>query len=183
MSIAAARGPVRNPDSGTRASAPGRESVQRLLAVGRRALPALAAGVFLAGCGGSLSRDTRSGIGRATLTDIELNVPQVLADHGYSVSQRRQTGRRIYYETSWLYREPFEDEADRGVEDVRTRFIVQGRRGGSDFYDVEIKAENFVRGVSPSAEWTPLSSPDFQEHVRSVSDELIMNMNAGVRTR
>lgn len=143
----------------------------------------LTAAVLLAGCGASLGRQLRDDIGRATLRDIQLHVPEVLADHGYSINQRRQTTGRIYYETRWLYRAPFEDEVERGVQEVRTRFFVQGRRGGSDFFDVEIRVENAVRGILPSGDWSPLVTPDFEDHMRSVSDELMMNINAGVRIR
>ena len=152
-------------------------------AVGRHTLSALALAVLVTGCGASLARQNRADIGRATLRDIQLHVPEVLADHGYSINQTRQTVGRIYYETRWLYRAPFEDEVERGVQEVRTRFIVQGRRGGSDFYDVEIRVENAVRGILPSGDWSPLATPDFEDHMRSVSDELMMNINAGVRIR
>ena len=60
---------------------------------------------------------------------------------------------------------------------------MQGRRGGSDFYDVEIRVENAVRGIHPGGDWSPLATPDFEDHMRSVSDELMMNINAGVRIR
>ena len=149
-----------------------------------RACSAVAAIVLLAGCGASLGgRQLRDDIGRATLRDIQLHVPEVLAAHGYTINQTRQTVGRIYYETSWLYRAPFEDEVERGVQEVRTRFIVQGRRGGSDFFDVEVRVENAVRGILPSGEWSPLLTSDFRDHMRSVSDELMMNINAGVRVR
>lgn len=182
MPFATAPRPPRIPVSGTRSLGSGRGFL-RMMAIGSRALAALAACVVLAGCGASLARQNRSDIGRATLRDIQLHVPEVLADHGYSISQRRQTTTRIYYETSWLYRAPFDDEVERGAQEVRTRFIVQGRRGGSDFYDVEIRVENSVRGILPSGDWSPLATPEFQDHMRSVSDELMMNINAGVRIR
>ena len=183
MPIVAVRRPVRHTVTGARPSGSGRGSGKRMIAAGARALSTLALGVLLAGCGASLGRQMRNDIGRATLRDIQLHVPEVLADHGYSISQRRQTTGRIYYETAWLYRAPFDDEVERGVQEVRTRFIVQGRKGGSDFYDVEIRVENSVRGILPSGDWTPLATPDFEDHMRSVSDELMMNINAGVRTR
>ena len=152
-------------------------------AIGRHALSTLARAVFVPSCGASLARQNRADIGRATLRDIQVHVPEVLADHGYSINQRRETRTRIYYETSWLYRAPFDDEIERGVQQVRTRFIVQGRRGGSDFFDVEIRVENSVRGILPSGDWSPLATSDFEDHMRSVSDELMMNINAGVRIR
>ena len=183
MPIAAARRPVRHPVAGTRPSGSGRRSCHRLIVARASNLSALALALLLAGCGASLGRQNRADIGRATLRDIQVHVPEVLADHGYSINQRRETRTRIYYETSWLYRAPFDDEVERGVQQVRTRFIVQGRRGGSDFYDVEIRVENSVRGILPSGDWSPLATPDFEEHMRSVTDELMMNINAGVRIR
>ena len=183
MPIATVRRPVRHPVTGTLPSGSGPRSCHRLITAGGRALSALALVVLLAGCGASLARQNRADIGRATLRDIQVHVPEILADHGYSINQRRETRTRIYYETSWLYRAPFDDEVERGVQQVRTRFIVQGRRGGSDFYDVEIRVENSVRGILPSGDWSPLATPDFEEHMRSVSDELMMNINAGVRIR
>lgn len=153
------------------------------ITAGRHALSVLILAVLVTGCGASLGRQLRDDIGRATLRDIQLHVPEVLSDHGYSINQRRETRTRIYYETRWLYRAPFDDEVERGVQEVRTRFFVQGRRGGSDFFDVEIRVENAVRGILPSGDWSPLVTPDFEDHMRSVSDELMMNINAGVRIR
>ena len=75
----------------------------------------LALAILVTGCGASLGRQNRADIGRATLRDIQLHVPEVLADHGYTINQRRETRTRIYYETRWLYRAPFADEIDRGV--------------------------------------------------------------------
>ncbi len=183
MPNATARRPVRPPVAGTLPPGSRGKSVHHMIAAGRRALPALSLALLLAGCGASLGRQNRADIGRATLRDIQLHVPEVLADHGYSIHQRRETRTSVYYDTSWLYRAPFDDEAERGVQEVRTRFIVQGRRGGGDFYDVEIRVENSVRGILPSGDWSPLATPDFEDHMRSVSDELMMNINAGVRIR
>ena len=76
---------------------------------------ALVLAILVAGCGASLGRQLREDIGRATLRDIQLHVPEVLADHGYTINQRRETRTRIYYETSWLYRAPFDDELPSGV--------------------------------------------------------------------
>ena len=145
---------------------------------------ALAVGVLLfSGCGASLGREVRRDIGRATLRDIVLHVPEILARHGYAVRQRRQTATHIYYETSWLHRVAFEDEATKGAEEVRTRFIIEARKGAAEFYDVHIRAENSARGISLDGEWEHLVTPTFQEHVRALSDDIMMHINAGVRVR
>lgn len=147
-----------------------------------RPLIVLGMSLLLSGCGslgGGVGRD----IGRATLRDIVLNVPEILNKHGYTVRQGTQTPKRVYYETSWLHRVPFEDESDTGAEEVRTRFIVEARKGASGYYNVRIRAENSVRGVSPDGGWTDLATNTFREHVRGVADDLMMEINAGVRVR
>jgi hypothetical protein len=149
-----------------------------------RSLAALTLSVLqFSACGASLGQEVRRDIGRATIRDIELHVPRILASHGYTVSRQRQTGIRIQYETSWLHRVPFEDETEKGVEEVRTRLTVEARKGAADFYDVQIRAENTVRGVSLDGAWTPLATNTFQEHLRALADDIVLHINSGVRRR
>ena len=105
-----------------------------------RSLAALTLSTLLfSACAASLGQQLRRDVGRATVRDIELHVPQILVRHGYTVVQQRRTSVRILYETSWLHREPFEDETERGVEEVRTRFFVEARRGAPNSIPACIK--------------------------------------------
>jgi hypothetical protein len=122
-------------------------------------------------------------VGRATRFDVLNRIETILNREGYTVQARRDTGALIQLETSWTTRAPFEDEADQGITEGRTRLVVEGRRQGNDIYAVVLRAENSVL-AGESGEWKPLSpTPMFREHVREVSNALALEIDAGVRTR
>lgn len=148
----------------------------------------LATLVTVASCAGlprAGSETLRYDVGRGTRSDIASVVPDMLARYGYRMNQVRDTGRRIYYETAWLHREPFEDE-DRCAIDCRSRVIVEARRMGREFYSVTLLAENsvFEVGTAPGATETWVSYPAtamFLEHVTELMEEIRMEIDAGVR--
>lgn len=148
----------------------------------------LAMVVVVAGCAGlpSAALETlRYDVGRGSRGDIESVVPDMLARYGYRMDQRRDTGQRMYYQTAWLHREPFEDE-DRCAIDCRSRIIVEARRMGVRFYSVTLRAENsvFEVGAAPGATETWVSYPAtemFREHVTELAEEIGMKIDAGVR--
>jgi len=146
----------------------------------------LAAFVVVAGCA-SLPRAAietlRYDVGRGSRSDIESVVPDMLARYGYRMDQRRDTGRRMYYQTAWLHREPFEDE-DRCAINCRSRIIVEARRMGVRFYSVTLRAENSAFEVAPGGTETWGSYPAtemFREHVTELAEEIGMKIDAGVR--
>jgi len=148
----------------------------------------LAMTMALAGCAGLSRADIgtlRYDVGRGSRGDIELVVPDMLARYGYEMDQRRDTGRRLYFQTAWLHREPFEDE-DRCDIDCRTRITVEARRAGNEFYSVTLRAENAAFEVRPTAgesgRWVPYPATEmFRAHVTELTEEIGMQIDAGVR--
>lgn len=152
--------------------------------VGRCALPA-ALMLAAEGCGGASLRGTEvHDIGRGTRVDITSAVTEEIANFGYALNTYTETTTRLYWETSWLIREPFGDESARGVEQVRSRVIIRARRGASDLFLVTLRVENYGAGSGAAGEWYPLvSTEQFQEHVRSLANALQIRIDAGMRTR
>lgn len=137
------------------------------------------------GCGGGALRGTEiRDIGRGTQPDIASAVPEELANHGYVLSTYTETTTRLYWETSWLLREPFEDESQRGVDQIRTRVIIRAQRGASDLFLVTLRMENYATGLLPDDQWHPMPSTEaFRDHVRSLADAIQIRIDAGMRTR
>jgi hypothetical protein len=145
---------------------------------------------ILAGCGSaSLPRDVlRFDVGRGSRGDIERAIPEMLIRHGYAIQQQRDTGSLLYFETAWLNREPFEDEAGLCSLECRTRIIVEARRQGGEIYSVTLRAENtFLQQpsmITPIGEqvWNPLPPTEkFREHINEISTDIGDRIDAGVR--
>lgn len=136
-------------------------------------------------CGGASLRGTEvRDLGRGTQRDITLAVQEEIAKHGYLLTTFNETTSRLYWETSWLVREPFEDEVDRGVERVRTRMIVYAQRGASGFFLVTLRTENYATGVTPEGDWAPIESTEmFLDHVRDLATAIQLRIDAGMRIR
>lgn len=137
------------------------------------------------GCGGASLRGTEvRDLGRGTQRDITLAVQEEMAKHGYLLTTYTETTSRMYWETSWLVREPFDDEIERGVERVRTRMTVQAQRGASGFFLVTLRAENYATGITPGSQWSPMPSTEmFLDHLRALSSSIQLRIDVGIRTR
>lgn len=144
---------------------------------------ALAAALLLVGCAkASLDQNAPRPIGRATQRDISIFVPQALNRHGYAVVDYRETRNTIYFATAWEHRAPFEDEAEDGATQCRTRITVEARKGGGEMYAVTLRVENAALGSSPDAQWRPVAAtPMFQGHVRAITSAIQLHIDAGVR--
>jgi hypothetical protein len=123
-------------------------------------------------------------VGRASRFDVLNKVESLLNREGYTVQERRDTGSLIQLATSWTTREPFEDEAARGAIECRTRVMVEARRQGNDIFAVVLRAENSALTDDAAGVWQALPPSEmFRGHVRELSNELALEIDAGVRTR
>jgi hypothetical protein len=123
-------------------------------------------------------------VGRASRFDVLNRVEALLTREGYVVQERRDSGSLIQLATSWTTRQPFEDEADRGATEARTRITVEARRQGNDIFAVVLRAENSVLTDTDAGVWKALPPTDmFRGHIRELSSALALEIDAGVRTR
>lgn len=143
------------------------------------------------GCVTSFANDSsvEQSIGRATMRDFVDEVPQVLGSNGYTIHRRRRTSRLLSFETNWMYRAPFEDEADRGASAARTRIFVSARISAGNIYSVRARAENEVRGV-PGADdmagtgWSRIPATEmYRAYARDLFLKIRLQVDAGVRIR
>lgn len=147
---------------------------------------ALLLALAAAGCasGGANGSVAQLAVGRATRPDVLDKVPRILDQQGYQVQERRDTGNLIQYMTSWVTREPFDDEASRGATECRTRLTFEGRQQAGDTYAVALRAESMMRRQTMDEEWVTLApTPMFRAHLREVADALALEIDMGVRTR
>lgn len=148
----------------------------------------------LVGCSGSLADLGRVDhtVGHATLHDIVSEVPEVLRRHGYAIYHNRETSSTLYIETGWRERAPFDDEAAGGAHYARTRFILRARKAGAAFYTLRLTSQNEVRGEPdasgdlaglPPESWTTMEATSmYEEYVLAISEEIQLEVDAGVRT-
>lgn len=158
----------------------------------RAPLAAGALALFLPACwaGSPHESAVETTVGRATFRDIALEVPKILGEHGYSIHESRRTRRTVTFETNWRYRAPFEDEADRGADAVRTRLHVEAWKSGGNAYTLRIRAENEVHGV-PGASgpaggtgWSTIPATDmYRAYIQELSMTIRLEVDAGVRVR
>ncbi|MBI4539711.1 MAG: hypothetical protein HY704_09430 [Gemmatimonadetes bacterium] len=127
-------------------------------------------------------------IGHASYHDISVQVPEVLRRYGYAIYNNVETGATLYIETNWMDRAPFEDEAKKGVDAARTRFIFRARKSGPATFTLRVHAENQVRGVPNTSDWagtdwtTIPATEMYKAYVLELSTEIQLKVDAGLRT-
>jgi len=148
------------------------------------------AAFLLSACATSLASrgSVQETVGRATVRDILVEVPEILGESGFAIRERETTGNRIRFETEWRARAPFDDEAARGAEEARTRIIVSARESAATLYTVQVRADNEVKGASAVAfgapEWSRIPATDmYRDYVRQLALSIKLRINAGVRVR
>ena len=146
----------------------------------------LAAALAAAGCAGGRANlgATRVAVGRASRPDVLDKVPRILDQQGYEVQERRDMGTLIQYTTSWVTRDCFQDEIDRGAVECRTRLTFEGRQEAAQTYNVSLRGESMMQRRTMSQEWVALAPTDlFRAHLREIADALALEIDMGVRTR
>ena len=149
-----------------------------------RSLVPLIALALLDGCAGGRNALVRVDVGRATRPDIMDKAPRILDQQGYEIVERRDTGNAIQYMTSWITREPFTDEAQRGASECRTRLTFEARQSAGETFAVRISAENQMLRSGFDGAWVAMApTPMFRQHIDDVREALALEIDMGVRTR
>ncbi|MFQ5674286.1 MAG: hypothetical protein ACE5G1_00185, partial [bacterium] len=110
--------------------------------------------LFVAGCAGSAvggKQSTRylSDVGVATSYGFKQQAERILIQkHHFRIQRTEESGNRLYFETDWQTRQPFQDEWKQGVVDARTRIILEARphvrTGASTTLKVKFVGENML---------------------------------------
>lgn len=125
-------------------------------------------------------------IGRATPTELNVQVPRILALHQFEI-ERVAEAPNYYVETRWLDRRPFNDELVAGVEAAQVRAIVTARPRSTtvdaNFYTVDMKVEQRVRGMA-SNEWVMTEPTEMAaEFAREIIGDMRQALDVGVHRR
>lgn len=144
--------------------------------------------LLLAGCassgGGGLSdpSEVRRDMGRGTYQDVLAAVEKILETKNRYVIQRfEENYNTIWFETEWHVSDPLEDERAQGIQRVRTRIVIDGRRSTNDTFRLRFTATNEVLRAG-SQEWERLPVTEMrQEEIRGLLTDMDMEIRSGVR--
>ena len=145
--------------------------------------------VFVAGCAGgtSLSQEGtyRQRLGTTTRKAVQEKVPEVLASrYGYRFDRRVATQEDIRYITQWAEHTPLDDEQAQGVQNVRTRILVNARpkNRSANTYTAEFRAEYQVQ-KSGNGEWVSTAMTEMRrEYIDEIYDYMDQQLSSGVRS-
>ena len=145
--------------------------------------------VLLAGCASSgatgLSDPSqiRRDIGRATYQDVMAGVEKILVTkNSFSIQRFEENVNNIWFETEWRDTGALETERAEGLVRVRTRIVIEGRRGPNQTFRLRFTA-SFESLRDGSREWERLPvSEERAGAMRRILADLDMELRAGVRT-
>lgn len=125
-------------------------------------------------------------IGRATPTELDVQVARILTLHQFEI-ERQSEAPNYYVETRWQPRQPLRDELLQGVEAVQMRAFVTARPRSAtvdaNFYTVDMKIEHRVRGLS-SEEWVVIEPSEMAEaYAEEIIEDMRRALNVGVHRR
>lgn len=143
---------------------------------------------LLVGCAPGRSMDTeyRRSVGTATPADIREKVERVIRRYQFQVARYEDDVNNRFWETRWRGRVPFEDEYAAGVNEARTRMIVDTRvarrTGGTvELYRVYVTFENEVQRTG-ATEWVTMElTPQFEAWAKEIADDLERQLQSGIR--
>ncbi len=131
----------------------------------RNAFWALCLAGLLFGCAGTSGSGSSNGrvevynndLGIATNYGIQDQTQEILVNkYHFEVLYYDDTSNRVYVETDWKERTPFEDERHQGVLQAKSRIILEarprGRTGETSRMSVRFKGENLLY-FSDTASW------------------------------
>ncbi len=155
---------------------------------GPRRVTAALIPLLLVGCassgGGGLSdpSEVRRDMGRGTYPDVLAAVEKILETKNRYVIQRfEENYNAIWFETEWHVSDPLEDELAQGIDRIRTRIVIDGRRSTNDTFRLRFTATvESLRGGSQ--EWARLPVTEMRgEEIQSLLSDMDMEIRSGVR--
>ena len=149
---------------------------------------ALAVGCASAGGGsaGLTSQRFQQDVGNATARDVERRTPRILERYHYVIVRHETSERRIYFETDWRQRTPFEDEVARGISSVQSRIIVRARQrggaaGATALMVVTFTMENLVVDEESGQRGLAVVTDMFRAYAKEIADRLKDEFTSGIR--
>ena len=115
-------------------------------------------------------------LGSMRSTDELLRVlPRSLARHGYFIIQTQQRSPDgLQFVTDWRVRPVFSEEVFSGVQQARTRLVVDAKRRGTR-YSLTVYAESFLEDESGS--WREAApTPKMKAHLQELSTAMAMDV-------
>lgn len=105
-----------------------------------------------------------------TERELQSTVSSVLARFGYFITDRRPSGHGVHLMSDWKSQPISQSAIFDGVQQARTRLIVDARRRG-EHYAVTIFAVSFLQDASGT--WREaVATPDLLRHVRDIGTQV-----------
>lgn len=136
---------------------------------------------------GSEANDARfeRQVGTGSAQDLVSISTRVVRQHRFEI-YKEEGAPRIYIETRWLDRHPFDDEQALGVTQAQTRLMLRGTSHGSTplgaLYRLDLTVENRVQLGAPD-EWTEsMATADYRKYADRITEDLKRELTVGVRS-
>jgi|Deesub1362B_J571_1020462.scaffolds.fasta_scaffold30941_1 hypothetical protein len=147
--------------------------------------------LFIAGCSGTRATkatkrmEYRERIGKVTEFDFRDKTLEILQNrYQYVYEFTRYDQNQLYVETLWRERNPFEDEAEAGVINARTKIIVTARPMEFSTGALWIATIQFINQVQleGGTQWIrmPLTK-QAMAYFRKITDDLRTEYQTGIR--
>jgi hypothetical protein len=156
---------------------------------------ALFAAAFTVGALTACSRALRPGaeannarferqVGTGSAEDLITISGRVIRLHRYEIV-KQEGAPRVYIETQWLDRHPFDDEQMLGVTRAQTRLLLRGTAHGSTplgpLYRLDLTVETRVQLAEPG-QWTEtMATDDYRKYADRITEDLKRELTVGVR--
>lgn len=147
---------------------------------------------FICGCaasssGGKISLISYStNVGVATTFDFKDKTERILNKYQFQIERYEEYGDRLYIETKWKDRIPFEDEKKDGIIAARSRLIVKARprtRTGITvkLNQIQFIGENLVLFANRES-WRPAPLTKMcKAYFKQCADDLKTEFRTGIR--
>ncbi len=140
------------------------------------------------GCAGSSAtiKMYNADLGIASAYGIREQVQRLLINkYHYVIAYADETNNRVYIETDWLDRLPFADERRMGVEQAKSRIIIEartrGRTGEASRLSVKFKGENMLFFADTGSWERGHMTKEARRYFKELADELKTQFAAMVR--
>jgi hypothetical protein len=156
-----------------------------------QAATAAAAALVAAACAGALrpaseattTRFERS-VGTGSATDLIAISTRVVRQNNFEI-YKEDGAPRIYIETRWKDRYPFDDEQMLGATKAQTRLILRGTAHGSTplgpLYRLDLSVENRLQ-LGVSDQWTANhATPEYRKYADKLTDDLRRELEVALR--
>jgi hypothetical protein len=125
-------------------------------------------------------------LGTATTFDFQEKSQRLLNKYQYQIERYDEFGPRLYLETQWKDRRPFDDEQNSGIVEARSKIILEAKphtrsAGTTRLNKVQLIGENLVIFAKTQAWVSVPLTPMCKAYFKQFADDLRTEFRTGFR--